>query len=140
MATILQTGNVPYLAIDSNADRVLEGRQDAFSVFYGDASKVDVLKAAGAGQAGVLVCTLDEAAPAVRLVNSMRQHYPDIAIHARGRDRQHCDQLLKAGATVAISETLEASLQIGAAVLNTMGVFEDEATALIESFRKEYYG
>jgi monovalent cation:proton antiporter-2 (CPA2) family protein len=140
VASILQAGNVPYLAIDSNADRVLEGRRDAFSVFYGDASQVDVLKAAGTGQAGVLVCTLDEAVPAVRLVNILRQQYPDIAIHARGHDRQHCEQLLKAGATIAISETLEASLQLGAAVLNTMDVFEEDAAALIESFRKEYYG
>ena len=131
---------MPYLAIESNADRVLEGRRDGFSVFYGDASQVDVLKAAGAGQAGALVCTLDQVVPAVRLVDIMRQHYPDIAIHARGRDRQHCNQLLKAGATIATSETLEASLQIGAAVLNTMGVFEDDTTALIETFRREYYG
>jgi monovalent cation:proton antiporter-2 (CPA2) family protein len=140
VARILQAGNVPYLAIESNADRVLEGRRDGFQVFYGDASQVDVLKAAGAGQAGVLVCTLDQAVPALRLVNILRQQYPGIAIYTRGHDRQHCDQLLKAGATIAISETLEVSLQISEEVLNTMGVFEDDATALIESFRREYYG
>ena len=140
VSKILQAGNVPYLAIDSNADRVLDGRREGFQVFYGDASQVDVLKAAGAGQAGVLVCTLDQTLPAVRLVNMLRQHYPEISIHARGRDWQHCEQLLKAGATIAISETLEASLQIGAAVLGTMGILEDDATELIESLRKKYYG
>ena len=140
VAKILQVGNVPYLAIESNVDRVLEGRRDGFSVFYGDASQIEVLKAAGAGQAGALVCTLDYAVPAVQLVNIIQQHYPGIAIYARGRDRQHCEQLLKAGATIVISETLEASLQIGGAVLRAMGVFEEDANALIESFRKEYYG
>ena len=140
VSRILQAGNIPYLAIDSNADRVLDGRQEGFSVFYGDASQVDVLKAAGAGQASVLVCTLDQAVPAVRLVNILRQHHPGIAIHARGRDWQHCEQLLKAGATIAISETLEASLQLGGAVLSTMGFTEEDATALIESLRKKYYG
>jgi voltage-gated potassium channel Kch len=109
-------------------------------VFYGDASQVDVLKAAGAGKAGVLVCTIDQAIPAERLVNILRQHYPGIAIYARGRDKQHCDRLLKAGASIAISETLEASLQIGGEVLNAMGMFEDDAATLIESFRTEYYG
>ncbi|NNJ93332.1 MAG: transporter, partial [Halobacteria archaeon] len=99
VARILQAAKIPYLAIESNADRVLEGRQDGFHVFYGDASKVDVLKAAGAGQAGVMVCTLDKVVPAVRLVSILRQHFPDIAIHVRGRDRRHCDQLRKAGAT-----------------------------------------
>jgi monovalent cation:proton antiporter-2 (CPA2) family protein len=140
VARILQAGNVPYLAIESNADRVLEGRREGFSVFYGDASQVDVLKAAGAGQAGVLVCTLDQAVPAVRLVNILRQHHPGIAIYTRGHDRHHCDQLLKAGATIAIAETLEVSLQIGEEVLNTMGFVEEDTAALIESFRKEYYG
>jgi monovalent cation:proton antiporter-2 (CPA2) family protein len=140
VARILQAGNVSYLAIESNTDRVLKGRQDGFSVFYGDASRVDVLKAAGAGEAGALVCTLDQAVPAVRLVNILRQHYPGIAIHARGRDRHHCAELSKAGASIAISESLEASLQLGAAALDAMGVFEDDAIALIGSFRKEYYG
>jgi monovalent cation:proton antiporter-2 (CPA2) family protein len=140
VAKILQAANMPYLAIDSDADRVLEGRRDGFSVFYGDASQVHVLKAAGAAEAGVLVCTLDRAVPAVRLVNIMRQHYPTIAIHARGRDRQHCDQLLEAGATIAISETLEASLQIGRAVLLAMGAPEENAVALVRSFRNDYYG
>jgi voltage-gated potassium channel Kch len=137
---ILQASNVPYLVIENNADTVLEGRREGFSVFYGDAGQVDVLKAAGAGQASVLVCTLDQVEPAVRLVNIMRQHYPDIAVHARGYDRQHCDQLLKAGATIAISESLEASLQIGEAVLGAVGVLAEDAVAVIETFRKEYYG
>jgi len=137
---ILQAANVPYLVIESNADTVLEGRREGFSVFYGDAGQLDVLKAAGAGQASVLVCTLDKVEPAVRLVNIMRQHYPGIAVHARGHDRQHCDQLLKAGASKAISESLEASLQIGGAVLSTVGVSEEDATAVIATFRKEYYG
>jgi monovalent cation:proton antiporter-2 (CPA2) family protein len=140
VAKILQAANMPYLAIDSSADRVLEGRRDGFRVFFGDASQVDVLKAAGAGEAGILVCTLDRAIPAVRLVSIMRQHYPDIAIHARGHDRQHCEQLLEAGASLAISETLEASLEISRAVLIAMGAIEDEAVALIGSFRNEYYG
>jgi hypothetical protein len=74
-----------------------------------------------------------------RPVNVLRRHYPDIAIHARGRARHHCDQLLQAGATTSISETLEASLQPGGAVLDTMGVIEEDAAALIESFRKEYH-
>jgi K+:H+ antiporter len=140
VARILHAGAVPYLVIESNPDLVLEGRKDDFSVFFGDAGQLDVLKAAGAGQASVLVCTLDRIEPAVRLVSIMREHYPDLALHARGHDRQHCDQLLNAGATIAISESLEASLQLGEAALSTMGVLEEDAIALIATFRKEYYG
>ncbi|MEP5763890.1 MAG: monovalent cation:proton antiporter-2 (CPA2) family protein [Halieaceae bacterium] len=137
---ILQAANVPYLVIERNADTVLEGRREGFSVFYGDAGRVDVLKAAGVGQASVLVCTLDQVEPAVRLVNTLREHYPGITIHARGRDRQHCDQLLAAGASKAISESLEASLQIGGAALRAVGVLERDTVAVIAKFRKDYYG
>lgn len=140
MARILHTGNVPYIVIERDATRVLEGRREGFSVFYGDAGQVDVLKAAGAGEANVLVCSLDEIEPAVRLVSSMRQNYPDITVHACGRDRQSCDRLLKAGATLAISESLEPSMQLGEAVLSTMDVPEKDAAALIATFRKQYYG
>lgn len=98
-----------------------------------------MLEAAGADQAAVLVCTLDQAVPAIRLVSIMRQHYPDIPIHTRGHNRQHCNQLLEAGATIAISETLEASLQISVAVLNAMGLLEEDIDELIDGLRKEEY-
>ncbi len=140
IARILHAGNIPYLAIERNADLVIVGREDGFTVFYGDASQADVMKAAGAGQTKVLICTLDQPVPAVRLVGILRQHYTNLAIYARGRDRQHCSQLLRAGATIAISETLEASLQIGGAVLDVMGISGKENDTLIDEFRKEYYG
>ncbi len=139
IATMLQAGGVPCVAVESDADRVHAGRKDGFSVYYGDASQAEVLKGVGAGRAGALVCTLDGVAAAVRLVRIMREHYPAIPIHARGHNRMHCDELLSAGATLAVSENLEASLQIGAAVLEEMGVFRDDATELIERFRQAYY-
>ncbi|KAA3627503.1 MAG: transporter [Proteobacteria bacterium] len=139
VAKILMARSIPYVAIESDADRVLEGRRNEFEVFYGDSSQIDVLKAAGAGNARALVCTLDNVVPAVRLVSVMRQEYPDVTIYARGRDSQHCDQLRQAGASVAISETLESSIQIGGTVLVDMGVEEEDAAAVLEAFRKDYY-
>ena len=140
VARLLQAANITYLAVDISADRVLAGRQDGFSVVYGDASQADLLKAAGAGDARVVVCTLDRTVPAARMINILRENYPDLAIFARGHNREHCDQLLNAGASIVIFETLEASLQLGSAVLNTMGIPEGDATALIDSMRNKYYG
>ena len=140
IARLLQAANIAYRAVDISADRVLAGRQDGFSVVYGDASQADLLKAAGAGDARVVVCTLDRTVPAARMINILRENYPDLAIFARGHNREHCDQLLNAGASIVIFETLEASLQLGSAVLNTMGIPEGDATALIDSMRNKYYG
>ena len=137
VARFLQEADQPYLAIEKDIERVLQGTKAGYSVFFGDASHKGVLKAAGADHAAVLVCTLDNTRSAVRIVSIMSQHYPDIIIHARGYDSFHCDQLLKAGATSVISETLEESLQLGSTVLKTMDVFECDIDALVESFRKE---
>lgn len=139
IATILREAEVPYLAIDTNADLVQKGRREGFSVFYGDASKTDVLKAAGAAEAGVIVCALDDAHLTEDLVRAMRAQYPLVPIHVRGRDRRHCAELIKMGATLAVSETLEASLQMSAEALNTMGVFEEEVARLTAGYRRDYY-
>ncbi len=139
IARLLGAARIPYLAMDSNPERVAQGRVEGYSVFYGDASRADVLQAAGAAQARVLVCTLDQALPAVRLVNVMRQHYPDTPIYARGHDSRHCEELSKAGATLALSETLEASLQLGAAVLDFNEIPADTTRHLLDTFRQEYY-
>ncbi|MFT5483656.1 MAG: monovalent cation:proton antiporter-2 (CPA2) family protein [Halieaceae bacterium] len=139
VARVLQNGKIPYLAIELDPDKVLAGRKAGFSVFYGDASQPDVLKAAGAADANILVCTLDQLVPAERLVSLMRQRYPDIAIHVRGRDDDHCEKLRDAGATLVISETLESSLQLGSEVLREFGIVDHEANALTDAFRTDYY-
>lgn len=136
---ILHAAEIPYVAIESNAERVLEGRQDGYSVFFGNANRADVLKAAGAGEAKVLVCALDEAASSLRLVRILNQHYPNLAIYVRGRDRKNCDELINAGARVAISETLESSMQLGMETLKAMQVSDATASAIIEDFRQDYY-
>ena len=140
IASILKASNTPYLALDSNADRVLEGRQQGYSVFYGDAAQLEVLRAADTKNAGVLVCTLDSTASAIRIVSILRERYPDTPVFARGRDSKHCKQLRNAGATLVVSETLEASLQLSESVLGKMGVEKARRISFIDSFRRQYCG
>lgn len=99
-----------------------------------------MLKAAGAEDASVLVITLDQIEPTERLVHTMRHHYPNIPIYARGYNIEHCKRLLEAGATLSVSETLEASLQLGGAVLEANGISNEEVRRLLQTFRQEYYG
>ena len=139
VAKILRAGEVPYVAVDNEPDQVNQARADGFHVFYGDASRADVLQAAGAERATVLVTALDKTEPAKRLVHIMRHHYPDTPIYARARDRKHGGQLRKAGATGAICETLEASLQLGGTVLHASGLPDEEVTRLLQELRREYY-
>jgi Kef-type K+ transport system membrane component KefB/voltage-gated potassium channel Kch len=140
VARILERGNISYLGLDSNPERVATARSKGYDVFYGDASRLDVLRAAGCGQSVVLVITLDNVQATERLVNTAREYHPEIPIYARARDREHCDRLNKAGATKTISETLEASLQLGASVLYKSGLPTEDIDSLLQDFRDEYYG
>ena len=139
VATVLDEAKIPYLAIENDSDRVRMGREEGRPVYFGDASQVELIKAAGAEDAEVIVCTLNKPVPAVRMISLLRQRYPNVAIHARGQDYQHCQDLIEAGATVAVSETLEASLQLGGEALKTAGIDAAETSALLDSFRAQDY-
>jgi voltage-gated potassium channel Kch len=139
VARILDRAGIEYLGLDSNSERVMTARREGYNVYFGDASRLDVLKAAGCGHSAMLVITLDHVQATERLVNTARQYQPSIPIYARARDREHCERLNKAGATSTISETLEASVQLGASVLLNSGLPSEEIDSMLQDFRNEYY-
>jgi monovalent cation:proton antiporter-2 (CPA2) family protein len=139
IANLLEASKTPYVAVEIDDNRVAAGRKENSPVYFGDATRADVLRAAGAGNADALVCTLNKPIPALRMVRIMRQHYPDVPIFARGHNREHCDELLEAGATLAVSETLEASLQLASAVLDRSGMSSADTEAVIDQFRAKHY-
>ena len=139
VVNVLTAGGVPYLGLDADPDRVAHARSDGVEVFYGDASRLDVLKAAGAGQAAALVVTLDQREAAERLVAVIRQHFPELPIYVRAIDKKHCEQLRKVGATVVISEMLEVGLQLGGSLLKDQGFSGGKVHALLQKIREGYY-
>lgn len=139
IGAILNAANVPYVAIDMSQERVKAARAQGFSVFYGDASNVKVLQAAGAARAKMIVVAMDNPAHFDRLVPLVRQYYPSLPIHARAKDRRHCAELITQGASTAISETLETSLRLSEQILQGNGVDEEDIQGVIEAFRNDYY-
>ena len=122
VAEMLAEHDKPYIAIDSDADLVSEGRRKGFNVTYGDAARGDALTRLGAADASAVILTMDEPVMAQRLVRKLRQQYPDLPILARARDASHAAELYRVGASQAIPETLESSLQLSEAVLVNLGV------------------
>lgn len=139
VAKILDAGGVTYIALDNKPNLVTKGEKDGFTVIYGDASRYDVLNAMGAARASAIIITIDKANIAERLVHLIRARYPKIPIYARGHDKEHCEKLHKAGATISVSETLEASLKLGGAALTVSGVSDKTVTTLLDDFRAVYY-
>jgi len=139
IAALLGAAGVPYIAIDMRQERVKSARAQGFPVFFGDASRVKVLQAAGAEHANMIVVALENPDQVDRLVSLVRQYYPVMPIHARARDRQHCADLIIQGASTTVSETLETSLRLTEEVLLGSGVDEETVSQVIDEFRDDYY-
>jgi monovalent cation:proton antiporter-2 (CPA2) family protein len=139
IGALLGAAGVPYIALDMKQERVKEARKQGFPVFFGDASKLKVLQAAGADRAKMLVIALEDPERVNRLVSQVRQYYVDMPIHARAIDRQHCANLISFGATTTVSDTLETSLRLTEEVLLGNGVDYQEVKRVTDEFRSDYY-
>jgi glutathione-regulated potassium-efflux system protein KefB len=139
VATLLQTSGIPYIAFDSDPARVAQGRADEQPVLYGDISDPELLAAAHAERASLIVLTIDHPATALRAVSLLRNLYPKTPIIARARDLEASSQLLRAGATEAYPEAVEASLRLGAKALQMVGAAEDNVELLLQGVRERGY-
>lgn len=122
IASMLERHQVPYLAIDRDADRVAMGRRTNQHVFYGDLTSIVLLRHLSLENALALVVTVDDSEIARTLVTAARAEREDLRIIARARDGSHAAILYRAGATDAVPETIEASLQLSEAVLVEIGI------------------
>ena len=138
IARMLHTHGKPYVAIDSNADLIASAKRRGFRAAFGDASRADALDKLGIESALAVVLTMDEPVLAARLVTKLRKAYPDLLIVARARDTGHAAELYRAGASHAVPETLESSLQLSEAVLVDIGVPMGPVIASIHEQRDEF--
>ncbi len=122
VAGLLEAHGLPYVAIDSDADRVAALRKEGKPAYYGDITQPELLKRIGLADARALVVTIDDRAHADALVATARAARPDLLIVARARDARHAARLYGLGASDAVPETIEASLQLSEAVLVDLGV------------------
>jgi len=135
LGSLLDAQELTHVALDTDADLVARFRNTGAGVFYGDASRPDMLRKFGTDQAAALVVTMDNPSIAERVVATARQHWPNLAIYARARDADHAARLIAHGASHAIPETTEASLQLSEMVLMSAGVPDDAARHIIEARR-----
>jgi CPA2 family monovalent cation:H+ antiporter-2 len=125
LAATLQAEAVPYLALDTDAAAVARARAEGLPVFYGDVSRLDMLARAHVGEASAIVLTMDDFAAAERILRGIRLRWTNVPVFVRARDTAHARLLIAAGASSAVPETVEASLQLAGRVLEGLGVGED---------------
>jgi CPA2 family monovalent cation:H+ antiporter-2 len=128
----------PFIAVDGNANLVRRDRETRNNVYWGDATRFELLRKCGIARATAIVVTLDAPPVCERVVELARQERPDVTIIARARDADHATRLYELGATDAIPETVEASLQLSEAVLVDIGVPMGYVIASIHEKRDEF--
>lgn len=140
VAGVLRSQALPYVAFDVSADEVQKHRALNEPIYVGDAAKPDILVRAGIERASAVLVTMDNAKAAKGTVEIIHSKWPHIPILVRSRDAKHTDELIRAGATTVVPETLEASLQLSGHVLCSLGYPREDANACIDLIRRHDYG
>ncbi len=135
LANTLHAEGITFLALDTDPGNVARARAEKLPVHYGDASRLDMLKRAHIGSCAAVVVTMDNPVAAERIVGEIRRIWPLIAVYARARDKAHAARMIAAGATQAVPESIEGSLQLAGRVLSGLGATEEVVRRRLEHQR-----
>ncbi len=136
---LLNANKIATTVLDHNPTHIDMVRKFGFKVFYGDASRLDLLEAAGIGRVKLFVLAIDDAETSLEIATMVKEHYPEVRILARAFDRSHLYDLLKLGVKDVFRETFAASVEMGTQALHHLGfrAYQAKRSALI--FQKHDY-
>ena len=121
VARLMLAEGIPCTVLDHDAEMIAAARNLGYRVFYGDASRLDMLRTAGAGRAEVLVLAVDDVEQSLEIVDLVHEHFPNLQIVARARDVTHWTRLRERGVLRVERELFESSLRSGRSVLELLG-------------------
>ncbi|CAG9174563.1 glutathione-regulated potassium-efflux system protein KefC [Cupriavidus pampae] len=133
---LLYAQGIGVTVLDHDPDQIEFLREFGFNVFYGDATRVDLLEAAGAGSAKILVVAVDGMEDSLALIDRVRERWPDLKIYARARHVSHIYQLKDRGVDTFEREMFEGSLMMGRRVLEGLGFDPSDARNVALRFRR----
>lgn len=137
VAEMLKAHGRRFLAVDSSIDTVAAARKEGIPIVFGDVARAEFIDRLNLGHATALVLTMDDPVLGVRVTKKVRAWCPGLTIVARARDPAHAAELYRAGASDAVPETLESSLQLSEAVLVDLGMAMGPVIASIHEKRAE---
>ncbi|MCI0573597.1 MAG: monovalent cation:proton antiporter-2 (CPA2) family protein [Myxococcaceae bacterium] len=133
---ILQAKRIGFTAMDIDPEHIEFLKRFGNKVFYGDASRLDLLRAARADKAKVFVLAIDDVDASLRTAELVLRHFPHLTVFARARNRQHAYRLLELGINHVIRETFASSLEMTGKVLEQLGLTHAQSWSTIERFRE----
>jgi len=132
---VLRARRIRFTALEVSQAQVDFVRRFGNKLYYGDASRLEMLRSAGAEQARLLVLAIDDVEASVRTAEVARRHFPLLRILARARNRQHAFRLMEAGVTEIWRETFASSLEVAEAALVALGTTREAAGSQVRRFR-----
>jgi voltage-gated potassium channel Kch len=132
---ILRMRGIAFTALEQSSEQVEVVRRFGNKVYYGNPSRPDLLRAAGAERARLLVVALDNPEETLKVVDVARRTFPDLKLLVRARNRRHAHLLMEHGVTRLVRETFGSSLRMSEMALEDLGVPLDEAERVVELFR-----
>lgn len=139
LARLLEIEGVPFIALDSDPQRVAEAAVDGSNVVYADAGRREALLAAGLAKARAVAIAFADNALAMKILHQVRHARPEVPVIVRTFDDTELDRLLKAGAAEVVPEALEGSLMLASHTLLLLGVPLNRVLARIRTVREERY-
>lgn len=122
--------------IDNNPDRIREAARFGYKVYFGDGTRLDILRTSGAAQAQVILVCVDDRRAVSTIVDRVQGEFPNAVVLARSYDRGHSMDLIRAGVDFEIRETVESALLMGAEGLRRLGWDEAAVTEALEDIRR----
>jgi glutathione-regulated potassium-efflux system protein KefB len=122
--------------IDNDVEMIKAAADFGFKVYYGDGTRLDILRAAGAGKARAVLICVDKADVSVRIAEQMKAEFPLVQVLARAYDRGNAIALIRAGVDYQMRETFESALLFGESTLRHLGAEEEEAAEVIADVRR----
>lgn len=135
LGKLLTEQGIDYVAFENDAKLASKLRKLGLPVYFGNASRPELLRRVHAEEAQAIVLTMDHPASALQAVRGIRRDFPHVRLFVRSRDERHARTLKLAGASVVVPETLEASLQLSAFVLEWIGLDEHLVGRIVDHER-----
>lgn len=133
---ILAMQRIPFTGLERDPNQVAVVRRFGGQVYFGNPTRLDLLRSAGAEHARVLIVALDDMDESLKLVETVRRHFPAIQILARARNRRHAHLLMERGVEMPIRETYYSSLRLTEMLLQALHVPKSDARRAIELFQR----
>jgi monovalent cation:proton antiporter-2 (CPA2) family protein len=136
VARVLRARRIPFTALDSSIEQVDFVKRFGAQIYYGDAGRLDILRAAGTDKALAFVLAIDDVDASLRVAQVVRRSFPDLPIYARARNRTHVHKLMDLGVSIIERETFLSALELTKRLLRGLSLKEGEVRRLTDTFKR----